>query len=146
MRALGYATVPYKLAAFCISGAVAGYAGALFVQHDRFVSPTNVSFEISALALIMVIIGGTGTLYGPVLGAGVVVLLRDELSTRFAERWELLLGLVFIAVVYFLPRGVAGFAREVAMRVGRGMAPSPGPSPNAGAGEIDSPGTEAVKR
>lgn len=107
MRSIGYGVTGYKLAAFCIAGAVGGYAGALFAQHARFVTPETAAFEQSALALIMVIIGGAGTLYGPVLGAVVVVLLRDELSTRF-ENWELVLGVVFVAIVYLLPRGIGG--------------------------------------
>lgn len=113
MRALGYSVPGYKLAAYVIAGGFAGLAGALFVQHQRFISPSNVSFEISALVLIMVIMGGAGTLHGPVIGAAVVLLLRDELSSRF-EHWELLLGLVFVAFVYLLPRGVAGLRRRVA--------------------------------
>ena len=111
MRSVGYSVLGYKLAAFCVAGAVGGFAGALFVQHQRFISPTNVSFEISALVLIMVIMGGSGTLYGPVAGAALVLLIRDELSSRF-QHWELLLGLVFIGFVYFLPRGAAGLLRR----------------------------------
>jgi len=110
MRAVGYAVQGYKLAAYCTAGALAGYAGALYAQQQRFVSPGLAGFETSALALVMVIIGGRGTLVGPVLGAGVVLLLRDELSTRF-EEWQLVLGVVFIAIVYFLPRGLAAALR-----------------------------------
>ncbi len=111
MRAVGYAVQGYKLAAYCTAGALAGYAGALYAQQQRFVSPGLAGFETSALALVMVIIGGRGTLVGPVLGAGVVLLLRDELSTRF-EEWQLVLGVVFIAIVYFLPRGLAAALRQ----------------------------------
>jgi branched-chain amino acid transport system permease protein len=117
MRSLGHATTTYKLASFCIAGAVAGYAGALFAQHERFVSPAMVSFEVSALALVMMIVGGSGTLYGAVLGAATVILLRDELSSRFEERWQLMLGLVFILTVYVLPGGVAGFVRRLSGRL-----------------------------
>ncbi|MGH3356522.1 MAG: ABC transporter permease subunit [Nocardioidaceae bacterium] len=106
MRSLGYSTFGYKLASFTVAGAFGGLAGALFVQFNRFISPTTVAFEISALVLIMVIMGGVGTLYGPVLGAALVLLLRDELSARF-EHWELLLGLVFIVFVYALRGGLA---------------------------------------
>jgi branched-chain amino acid transport system permease protein len=108
MSSVGYSIVACKLGAFVIAGAVAGYAGALFVQHERFISPSNVAFEVSALALIMVIVGGRGTLYGPVLGSAMVLLLRDELSRAFLENWRIALGLVFVAVVYLLPRGIAG--------------------------------------
>ena len=110
MRAVGYDVRGVKLAAYVVAGAFAGFAGALYAQQQRFVSPGLVGFETAALVLVMVILGGRGTLVGPVLGAGVVLLLRDELSARF-ERWQLLLGLVFILVVYLLPRGLAGLRR-----------------------------------
>ncbi|MBA3427062.1 MAG: branched-chain amino acid ABC transporter permease [Actinobacteria bacterium] len=113
MRSLGYGVARYKLAAFCIAGAVAGLAGALTVQHAKFMSPSGVSFEISALALIAVIIGGRATLVGGVLGAAFVFVIRDELSSAFNEHWRLVLGLVFIAVVYVLPRGLSGLAAKV---------------------------------
>lgn len=116
MRSLGYPTVGYQLAAYTLAGAVGGIAGAMFVQHTRFVSPGTVGFETSAIALIMVILGGVATLYGPVVGAAVVILLRDELAARFGERAFLLLGLVFVAAVYLLPQGIGGLAR------GRGRA------------------------
>ena len=127
MRAVGYSVVGYKLGAFCIAGAVGGFAGALFVQHDRFISPTNVSFEISALTLIMVIMGGVGTLYGPVLGAAVVILFRDKLSTEFGERWDLILGIIFVLFVYFLPRGIGGLAKTISRRLAGGRVPEPLP-------------------
>ncbi len=116
MRSLGYSLVSTKLASFTVAGAFGGVAGLLFMQFNRFISPANVAFEISALALIMVIMGGVGTLYGPVLGAAAVLLLRDELSARF-EHWEIGLGIVFIAFVYFLPRGLGGIIRGVSRRV-----------------------------
>lgn len=135
MRSVGYATSAYKLASFTVAGAFAGLAGALFVQFNRFISPTTVAFEISALVLIMVIMGGVGTLYGPVLGAGLVLLLRDELSAR-SEHWQLLLGLVFIAFVYLLRGGLADLVgrggRLLARqrpRVAPAAAPVPAPAP-----------------
>ena len=142
MRAVGYPTLPYKLTAYCLAGALGGLAGALFVQHERFISPTNVSFEISVLALISVIVGGAGTLYGPLLGAAFVLLMRDELSTRFQERWELVLGLVFVGFVYFLPKGLGGLVSAGTRWIdGRG-ALTPGPSAAvAGEGSLDLPRT-----
>ncbi len=129
MRAIGYGVRGYKLAAYAVAGTFAGFAGALYAQQQRFVSPGLVGFETSALVLVMVILGGRATLFGPVLGAGVVLLLRDELSARF-DQWELLLGLVFIAVVYLLPRGLAGLAPRVSgpPPVRGGAAPAPAPS------------------
>jgi branched-chain amino acid transport system permease protein len=133
MRSLGYQVHFYKLAAFTLAGAVGGYAGALFVQHSRFISPTSISFVVSILVVVMVIVGGTRTLYGGLLGAAVVLYLRDELSTTF-ERWELVLGFVFVAFVYFLPRGVAGGLRDLAGRL-----PRRGPGPPAATREGVSP-------
>lgn len=110
MRSLGYSVTGYKLASFCIAGGVAGYAGALFVQHSRFVSPENIFFLVSALVMIMVIIGGAGSLVGPVIGAGVVLLLRDELSSLLRDQWQLVLGVIFVVIVYAAPNGIVGIA------------------------------------
>jgi branched-chain amino acid transport system permease protein len=122
MRSVGYSVAGYKLAAYCTAGAFAGYAGALYAQQYRFLSPGVVGFEFSALVFVMVVIGGRGTLFGPVLGAGVVLLLRDELSSRF-EQWQLALGVVFILVVYFLPQGFGGLARLFGPRAARAGTP-----------------------
>lgn len=112
MRSLGYSVVGCKLAAFCIAGAVGGLAGALFVQHQLFISPSNISFELSAVSLVVVVIGGVRSLYGPVLGAAVFVLVREELSSVLADHWQLGLGALFILVVYLLPGGIAGLGRR----------------------------------
>lgn len=119
MRSLGYSTLRYKLAAFVIAGAFGGLAGGLFAYFQRFISPDNVAFQISALALIMVIVGGVGTLYGPVIGAAFILLLRDELSARF-ENWEIMLGAVFVLFVYFLPTGLGGLMQRLDALRGRG--------------------------
>jgi len=72
------------------------------------VSPADLGFEVSALALLAVVIGGRGSLWGAALGAAVVVLVREELSPQLGGRGPLVLGLVFVAAVYLLPRGFAG--------------------------------------
>lgn len=111
MSSLGYNVGLYKLAAFTVAGAAAGYAGALTLQQARFVSPNNLSFEVSALAVIALVIGGQRTLVGAVIGSAVIYILRDELSSHFAEHWGMVLGAIFILVVYLLPGGfVAGGA------------------------------------
>lgn len=107
MTSVGYWVKGYRLGAFTIAGAVAGLAGGLYAQHLRFVSPAIIGFTLSALMLVMHKIGGGGTLWGPVIGTGIVLFLRDELSSRF-DQWQLVLGVVFVLVVYFLPDGVAG--------------------------------------
>lgn len=108
MSSLGYSTFRLKLAVYCIAGAVAGAAGAAWVAQARFVSPEDLGFEVSAMALLAVVVGGRGRLWGAVLGAALVTLVRDEIGTQLGGRGPLLLGIVFIAAVYLLPRGFAG--------------------------------------
>jgi branched-chain amino acid transport system permease protein len=110
MRALGYRPYAYKLAAFTIAGAVAGMAGALLAAEQRLVTLADAGFATAALALLAVVIGGVGTLWGPVLGAALVVLVRDALGPTLDGHGSLVLGVVFIVVVYLLPKGVAGLA------------------------------------
>nr|WP_198151844.1 branched-chain amino acid ABC transporter permease [Kibdelosporangium sp. MJ126-NF4]CEL20291.1 Branched-chain amino acid transport system permease protein LivM (TC 3.A.1.4.1) [Kibdelosporangium sp. MJ126-NF4]CTQ97517.1 Branched-chain amino acid transport system permease protein LivM (TC 3.A.1.4.1) [Kibdelosporangium sp. MJ126-NF4] len=108
MRALGYATRVYKYAVFVFAGSIAGMAGALLAAQQRLVTPADVGFATAALALLAVIIGGAGTLWGPVLGAALVIIIRDAIGPGLDGHGALLLGLVFIAVVYALPRGFGG--------------------------------------
>lgn len=108
MSSLGYSTFRVKYTVFVIAGAVAGAAGALYVTQTRFVSPTDLGFEVSALALLAVVIGGRGSLWGAVLGTALVFYLRDEIGPLLGGRGGLLMGSVFIAAVYLLPRGFAG--------------------------------------
>jgi branched-chain amino acid transport system permease protein len=112
MRVLGYSTTRLKLSALAAAGAVAGVAGSLWVTQLRFVSPADLGFTTSALALLAVVIGGRDSLWGAFTAAGVVLVVRDELSSFVGGRGPLLLGLAFIAVVYFLPGGVAGLFRK----------------------------------
>lgn len=118
MRSLGYHTFLPKYAAFCLAGALAGAAGSLWVVQARFVSPSDLGFELAVMALLAVVIGGRGSLWGAVLGAAVVLLVRDELSPELDGRGPLVLGLVFVAAVYLLPRGFAG-VRLTSRRTGR---------------------------
>jgi branched-chain amino acid transport system permease protein len=108
MGSLGYSTFRIKYTVFVISGAVAGVAGALYTAQTRFVSPTDLGFEVSALALLAVVIGGRGSLWGAVLGTALVFYLRDEVGPLLGGRGGLLMGAVFITAVYLLPRGFAG--------------------------------------
>ena len=108
MASLGYSTFGLKFGVYCIAGAVAGAAGAAWVVQARFVSPEDLGFEVSAMALLAIVVGGRGRLWGAVLGAALVTLVRDEIGTQLGGRGPLLLGLVFIAAVYLLPRGFAG--------------------------------------
>ncbi len=113
MRAAGYSTYPYKLAAFVISGAIAGLAGALFAVKDGFVNPELMSWHISGTVLMMVILGGVGHLHGAVLGAFAFALLQELFKAQaifgeFSKHWALGVGATIILVVALLPRGLAG--------------------------------------
>jgi ABC-type branched-subunit amino acid transport system permease subunit len=87
-----------------------GIAGILFAYYHGFVSPAELSLVQSAEGLLMVIVGGAGTLLGPALGAGVVVFLRNLVST-YTERWLLVLGLIYVLVVLCAPHGIVGVLR-----------------------------------
>ncbi|MGQ0572137.1 MAG: branched-chain amino acid ABC transporter permease [Armatimonadota bacterium] len=110
MRTLGYPVWGYTYVAFIISAMFAGVAGALYVFLNGFVSPAELHVSNSAQALLMVILGGSGTVGGPVLGAGAIVLLQDLLST-FTRRWMFILGVLYILVVLYAPDGIVGILR-----------------------------------
>jgi branched-chain amino acid transport system permease protein len=107
MSSLGYRVGALKFVAVMVSGLVAGVAGVLAVWQAEFISPSVTQFSRSALAVVMVILGGTGTLAGPLVGAAIVVGAEFWLST-YLDRWATVLGAVFIAVVLFAPRGIMG--------------------------------------
>lgn len=107
MRAIGYSVQRYKLAAFVIAGAFAGAAGALRAYFNFFVAPDTLYWTTSGTVLVMVIIGGAGTLLGPVLGAGLVLVLQNLISS-YTERWPLLLGAIFVLFVLRAPFGIVG--------------------------------------
>lgn len=111
MRSLGYATFRYKLAAFVIAGALAGLAGYLDAAQFGFVNPDLFGWRLSGDVLMMVILGGMGTLYGPILGAFALVLLQDTL-TDMSKHWLLPMGLFIIVAVLILPRGLGGLLRR----------------------------------
>ena len=120
MRSLGFATFRYKLAAFVLAGALAGLAGYLTAVHDGIMNPEQLGWNRSGEALVMVILGGMGTLAGPALGAGALMVL-ELLFSIWTKYWQLLLGAFVIAVVLFLPRGLGSlFARRRAARDGHG--------------------------
>lgn len=112
MRSLGYNVANYKFVAVFLSGIVAGIAGVLAVWQFEFISPSAGGFDKSAMVMVMVIIGGIGTLFGPLLGATLVVSIEQVLST-YVERWPMILGALFIAVVIFAPQGLDGGIRQL---------------------------------
>jgi len=108
MRALGCPVRHYKLAAFVLSASLAGLAGSLAAQHNNFVSPELLTWTTSGEALIVVIIGGIGSLVGPAAGAAVFVMLAHHLS-GITDYWMFFMGLFFVAVVLFGGDGLYGF-------------------------------------
>lgn len=115
MQVLGYNTWLYKYVAFVLSGLLAGVAGGLFAYYNGFVSPAYVSVVLSASALIMVILGGSGTLLGPALGAALIVILENVISAQ-TERWLTVLGLIYVGVTLFAPAGLLGLVRARSSR------------------------------
>lgn len=107
MRALGYDVQRLKLAAFILSGAVAGLAGHMAALTDAFVAPDLLDWHHSAEALLMILLGGIGALHGPLLGAFALTLVR-EFGQSITERQRLVEGVVILAVVLVLRRGLAG--------------------------------------
>ena len=106
MKFLGYDTALSRLILFTFTGAVAGLAGAFYTLHFRFVSVSAISLDMATTALLITFVGGTGTFWGPILGAFVYILLQNYLS-GITDRWPLLMGFVFIFMVLFIPGGLS---------------------------------------
>ena len=109
-QALGFDTRRYKIAIVAISYGLAGVAGALYAPFAGFANTELLFWLLSGQVLIMVIVGGTGTLIGPILGAVFFLYAQQELST-YTDSWALFFGAIFIAFVLFLPEGLWGFLR-----------------------------------
>jgi branched-chain amino acid transport system permease protein len=115
MLAMGYPTRAYKLLSFVIAGALAGFAGGLYAIFNSFISPDAVYWTASGDILIMVMLGGAGTLIGPVIGTGLFLLMKNVVSS-YSEHWLLIIGVIFIACVMFFPGGIWGTLRQVRWR------------------------------
>ena len=113
-RAIGYPVQRYKIVSVMLSGLFAGLAGVLYAVQNEFAAPDFVYFVTSGDTVIFNVLGGIGTLVGPIVGAGFFQLLRELLSRIFGEQFPYLipLGVVFIAMIIFLPQGLLGFARR----------------------------------
>jgi branched-chain amino acid transport system permease protein len=140
MRAMGYDTFRLKCAAFVIAGSAAALSGALYAYYNGFVSPDVLYWTASGQVLVMVLLGGAGTLAGPAAGAAVVLLLQN-LASSYTERWTLILGAAFILVVLAAPRGLAGLwpRLDVALRRLRSADSKAGPPARASSSEGTAP-------
>jgi branched-chain amino acid transport system permease protein len=118
MAALGHNVWLVRWITFVYSGFWGAVAGLLFVYYHKYVHPTTLSLTSSAEALLGVIAGGAGTLAGPVVGAAIVLILKNYVSA-YLERWNMLLGLVFVLIVIFMPDGVVPGVRRAWVRWGR---------------------------
>jgi branched-chain amino acid transport system permease protein len=105
MTALGYNVWLIRFLTILFSGFWSGVAGLLFIYYNQFISPQVVALTTSAEALLMVISGGSGTLLGPIVGAGIVVIMKNVVSA-YIERWNLVLGVIFILIISFMPEGL----------------------------------------
>ena len=112
MRILGYNTWLHKYLAFVIAGGFGGLAGVLWAHANGHVSPEDVVLTTSVDALLMVVLGGAGTLVGGVLGAGIVLFLREYLST-LVPWWQYVLGGVYVLTIFYLPEGLLGIPRRL---------------------------------
>ena len=140
MRGLGYNVFAHKYAAFVISGGLAGVAGVLYAYWNRFVSPAAATFHASAEAVLMGILGGTGTILGPFIGAVIILGIRNWVS-GYVGWWTAVMGLVFIATVLWAPHGLLGLAREMSGRAAARRAPAPRA---AALGQASAAGTSAM--
>ena len=111
-RAVGYAVERYKIVAVMLSGVFAGLAGVLYALQNRFAAPDYVFFVVSGEVVIFNVMGGIGTLVGPIVGAAFFLLLREGLSRFFTEFYLIPVGIIFTAMVIFMPQGLLGFLRR----------------------------------
>jgi len=105
MTALGYNVWLIRFLAIVFSGFWTGVSGLLFIYYNQFVSPQVAALTASAEVLLMVISGGTATLFGPIVGAAIVVIMKNVVSA-YIERWNLVLGVIFVVIISFMPEGL----------------------------------------
>jgi len=111
MRTLGYHVWLHKYIGFMIAGGVGGFAGVLWAYYNGFVSPADLELATSTEILLMVALGGRGTLLGPALGATLIVLLKNLVSV-YTHRWLLILGGVYIGTIVYAPEGIVGALKQ----------------------------------
>lgn len=108
MQALGYNTWRLKYLAYVLAGSAAGLAGVLHVCYNGFISPQELNWTMSGLVILMVIIGGAGTLAGPVAGAAIILILQNLISS-YTDRWPFFMGAIFVICVMYFRNGIAGY-------------------------------------
>jgi branched-chain amino acid transport system permease protein len=111
-RAIGYPVERYKIVAVMLSGLFAGLAGVLYALQNEFAAPDFVFFLVSGETVIYNVVGGIGTLAGPIVGAAFFLLLREALSRFFTEFYLIPVGVIFVAMVILMPQGLLGFMRR----------------------------------
>ena len=111
MRSLGFNTWQHCYVSFILAGLFASVAGVMWAYYNGFVSPTYLDLTASSELFLMVTLGGPGTLLGPVLGAGTIVLLKNVISA-YTQRWLLILGIVYIVTILAAPKGVWNLGRR----------------------------------
>src|SRR5207237_9802367 len=116
-RAIGFSPLPYKLTAFVLAGGACGLAGALLANQTEYLTPEFMHWTRSGEIMFMVILGGMGTLFGPVVGAIVLLGLEDVLSA-LTEHWQIILGPFLVLVVLFAKRGLFGLLPGGVLRDG----------------------------
>ena len=118
MGALGYQVGRIRVSAFLVAGAVAGAAGAIYPFVNQYIGPTSVHWSMSAALIIMAVIGGVGSLYGGYLGTLVYLFVQTEVSS-YTDRWQLVIGLIFVATVILMPNGIAHWLGQRGARGGQ---------------------------
>ncbi len=130
MNALGYHVWMIRFYACLFSGLLTAVSGILFVYYTNFISPQTLALTSSAEVLLMVISGGPGTLLGPIVGAALVVTIKTVVS-GFIERWNFLLGAIFVAIVILVPEGIVPGTVRLWQLITRKHVPAPGAAPEA---------------
>jgi branched-chain amino acid transport system permease protein len=119
MRAIGFNPYPYQLAAYVIAGVIAGFAGFLLANLTEFVSPAYMSWQRSGELMVMVIMGGMGSVHGAIIGAATFLLLEEWLS-GFTQHWKVIFGPVLVLMVLFMKGGITGTIDRILKGLGRG--------------------------
>jgi len=128
MKFLGYNTNVCRLILFTFTGALAGLAGAFYTLHFQFVSQSAISVDLTTTVLLMTFVGGTGTFWGPILGAFVYIIVQNYLSD-ITDRWPLFMGAIFVVMVLLIPGGLSQIITSIRDRLpgrrGKGSGPAP---------------------